>query len=79
MAEITAAAVNALRQQTSLPLMKVKQALIEAGGDSEKAIEILRSQVGKLMVISIRVLPFSSLKVTVTRNIGGVVLLPPWS
>ncbi|RLS40370.1 MAG: translation elongation factor Ts [Planctomycetota bacterium] len=50
MAEITAAAVNALRQQTSLPLMKVKQALIEAGGDSEKAIEILRSQVGKLMV-----------------------------
>ena len=50
MAEITAAAVNALRQQTSLPLMKVKHALIEAGGDSEKAIEILRSQVGKLMV-----------------------------
>jgi elongation factor Ts len=50
MAEITAAAVNALRQQTSLPLMKVKQALIEAGGDTEKAIEILRSQVGKLMV-----------------------------
>jgi len=50
MAEITAAAVNALRQRTSLPLMKVKQALTEAGGDPEKAIEILRSQVGKLMV-----------------------------
>ncbi len=50
MAEITAAAVNALRQRTSLPLMKVKQALTEAGGDPEKAIEILRSQVGKLIV-----------------------------
>ncbi len=50
MAEITAAAVNALRQRTSLPLMKVKQALTEAGGDPEKAIEILRSQVGKLLV-----------------------------
>ena len=50
MAEITAAAINSLRQRTSLPLMKVKQALIEAGGDDEKAIEILRSQVGKLLV-----------------------------
>jgi len=50
MAEITAAVVNSLRQKTNLPLMKVKQALIEAGGDEEKAIEILRSQVGKLML-----------------------------
>lgn len=50
MADITAAAINALRQRTSLPLMKVKQALIEAEGNEEKAIEILRSQVGKLMI-----------------------------
>ena len=50
MAEITAAVVNSLRQRTNLPLMKVKQALIEAGGDEEKAVEILRSQVGKLML-----------------------------
>ena len=49
MAEITAAAVQALRERTKLPLMKVKAALVEAGGDAEKAIEILRSQLGKLV------------------------------
>ncbi|QDT53949.1 Elongation factor Ts [Caulifigura coniformis] len=49
MADITAAAVQALRERTKLPLMKVKAALVEAGGDAEKAIEILRSQLGKLV------------------------------
>jgi elongation factor Ts len=49
MAEITAAAVQALRERTKLPLMKVKAALVEAGGDAEKAIEILRAQLGKLV------------------------------
>ena len=49
MAEITAAAVQALRERTKLPLMKVKAALVEAAGDAEKAIEILRAQLGKLV------------------------------
>ena len=49
MAEITAEAVRALRERTNLPLMKVKQALTEAKGDPERAIEILKSQVKGLM------------------------------
>ena len=44
MAEITAAAVKALRERTDLPMMTCKQALTEAGGDEEKAVEILRKQ-----------------------------------
>jgi len=44
MAEITAAAVRSLRERTDLPMMRCKQALVEAGGDEEKAIEILASQ-----------------------------------
>jgi len=45
MAEITAAAVKALRERTDLPMMKCKQALVEAEGDEEKAVDILKSQV----------------------------------
>ena len=41
MAEITAAAVNALRKKTDLPMMECKKALTEAGGDEAKAIQIL--------------------------------------
>jgi elongation factor Ts len=39
---ITAVAVNELRKRTDLPMMECKSALQEAGGDMEKAIEILR-------------------------------------
>jgi len=41
MAEITAADVKALREETGLPMMECKGALTEAGGDKGKAIEIL--------------------------------------
>jgi len=41
MAEITAAQVKALREETGLPMMECKTALSEAGGDKEKAIELL--------------------------------------
>lgn len=44
MAEITAAQVKALRDRTGLPMMDCKQALSEAGGDADKAIEILRKR-----------------------------------
>lgn len=50
MAEITAAAVKALREKTDLPMMDCKKALVEAGGDEAKAIEILREQFQKVMV-----------------------------
>lgn len=42
MAEISAAAVKALRDLTDLPMMDCKRALNEAGGDQEKAIALLK-------------------------------------
>jgi elongation factor Ts len=39
---ITAAAVDQLRKRTGMQMMKCKQALIEAHGDMDKAVEILR-------------------------------------
>ena len=42
MAEISAAAVKSLREQTGLPMMDCKKALQEAAGNVEKAIELLR-------------------------------------
>lgn len=42
--EITAAMVMALRARTNLPMMECKAALTEAGGDMEKATEILRKK-----------------------------------
>jgi elongation factor Ts len=49
MAEITAAAVRTLREQTGLPMMDCKKALQEAGGDAAKAIELLRKAGAKMM------------------------------
>ncbi|QDV51525.1 translation elongation factor Ts [Gimesia fumaroli] len=50
MAEITAAAVKALRELTDLPMMACKKALQQADGDQEKAIEILREEAGKIQL-----------------------------
>jgi elongation factor Ts len=49
MAEITAAAVKALRDKTQLPMMECKQALEQAGGDEEAAIRALREKGKKTM------------------------------
>lgn len=49
MAEISAAAVKALRDKTNLPMMECKQALQETGGDEAAAIEYLRKQGKKTM------------------------------
>ena len=46
MAEITAAMVKELREKTDAPMMECKKALTEAGGDQEKAEEILRVKLG---------------------------------
>lgn len=48
MADISAAAVKALRERTGLPLMDCKSALTEAGGDEAKAVAILRERGIKL-------------------------------
>lgn len=49
MVDITAAAVKSLRARTDLPMMKCKQALVEAGGDEDKAVEILKKEAGKII------------------------------
>ena len=44
MAEITAAGVKALREKTGAGMMECKNALTEAGGNEEQAIELLRKR-----------------------------------
>lgn len=46
MAEITASMVKELRDRTDAPMMECKRALTEAGGDLNKAEEILRVKLG---------------------------------
>jgi elongation factor Ts len=51
MVEITASAVNKLRQQTGAGLMDCKKALIESEGDFEKAIDYLRKKGQKVSAL----------------------------
>jgi elongation factor Ts len=44
MAEITEAAVKQLREKTGAGMMECKNALVESGGNEEKAIDILRER-----------------------------------
>jgi len=44
MIKISAKNIAALRAKTDLPMMEVKEALVEAGGDEKKAIEILKKK-----------------------------------
>ena len=44
MAEINAAAIKALREKTGAGMMECKKALIEADGNEERAIEVLRER-----------------------------------
>src|SRR5215218_1916972 len=46
MAEITAGMVGELRAKTDAPMMECKKALTEAGGDFDKAEELLRVKLG---------------------------------
>jgi elongation factor Ts len=44
MAEITAALVKQLREMTDSPMMECKKALVEADGDIDKAVDVLRTR-----------------------------------
>jgi len=44
MAEITAAAMKQLREKTGAGMMECKNALVQAGGNEEKAVDILRER-----------------------------------
>ena len=50
MSAINAEAVKKLRDMTNLPMMECKSALTEAGGEMEKAIQILRERNAKAQV-----------------------------
>jgi elongation factor Ts len=52
MSEISATAVKTLRDRTNQPMMDCKKALVEAGGDMDKAVEILRTR-GKNVVVKV--------------------------
>ena len=42
MAQITAAMVKQLREMTDSPMMECKKALVEADGDMDAAVDVLR-------------------------------------
>ena len=44
MAEVTASAVKQLREKTGAGMMECKNALVEAGGNEEVAVDILRKR-----------------------------------
>ena len=44
MAEVTAAAVKQLREKTGAGMMECKNALVEAEGNEERAVDILRKR-----------------------------------
>jgi elongation factor Ts len=44
MAEVTATIVKELREKTGVGMMQCKKALLESGGDMERAVEILREK-----------------------------------
>lgn len=48
MSKITAAEVNKLRQATGAGMMDCKNALVEADGDYQKAVDILRKKGQKI-------------------------------
>jgi elongation factor Ts len=49
MSQISANAVKELRDRTDMPMMKCKAALEKAGGDIDKAIQVLREEGGKFL------------------------------
>ena len=76
MADITAAAVNALRKKTGLPLMDVKKALTDAQGNEDEAVRLLRERGLKILSgRSDRETAFGrfGLYADLTKNVGAIV------
>lgn len=72
MAEITAKLVNDLRAKTGLGMMECKKALVEVGGDIEKAIEYFRKKGVKTSVTE-RAANEGRVQVAAKGNSGVVV------
>jgi len=74
MAEITAGMVKELRERTDAPMMECKKALTEAGGDMDRAEELLRVKLGnKASKAASRVTAEGVVAAHVESNIGALV------
>jgi len=74
MAAITASMVGELRAKTDAPMMECKKALTEAGGDFEKAEEILRVKLGnKAGKASSRVTAEGVVTAFIDGNTGAII------
>lgn len=74
MAAITAAMVGELRAKTDAPMMECKKALTEAGGDMEKAEEILRVKLGsKASKAASRITAEGVVTAYITGGVGALV------
>jgi elongation factor Ts len=75
-AEITAQAVKALRDRTGAGMMECKRALGEAGGDAEKAIEVLRERgLAKAVKRSGRATSEGTVAIALGDRVAGIVEL----
>ena len=76
MAEITAKAVKALRDRTGAGMMECKKALGEAGGDADKAIEVLRERgLAKAVKRSGRATSEGTVAISLGDRVAGIVEL----
>ena len=74
MGQIKASEVKALRDKTDAPMMECKKALIESGGDFEKAEEILRVKLGsKAGKTAARITAEGAVAIQITGAVGTII------
>ena len=74
MSQIKASEVKALREKTDAPMMECKKALIESGGEFEKAEEILRVKLGsKAGKTAARITAEGAIAIQITGTVGTIV------
>ncbi|MFX8965060.1 elongation factor Ts, partial [Acinetobacter baumannii] len=74
MAEITAGMVKELREKTDAPMMECKKALAEAGGDMDKAEELLRVKLGnKASKAASRVTAEGIITASINGGVGAII------
>jgi elongation factor Ts len=74
MAAITAAMVGELRAKTDAPMMECKKALTEAGGDMDKAEELLRVKLGgKASKASSRITAEGVVATYIANGVGALI------
>ena len=74
MSQIKASEVKALRDKTDAPMMECKKALSEAGGNFEKAEEILRVKLGsKAGKTAARITAEGAISIHITGAVGTII------